>query len=205
MLLAALLLIVSSPDRPRLPPVDTCASAPGFAAFREKLLDVIARRDVPGLLALTDENVQLSFGGDGGHADMKRIWDLDHPSQSRIWPKLGEALGLGCVMTEERIAVAPSMAHSLPDRFDAFDSVVVVKRAILRTAPNTTAPAIGTLDWDIVTAVDGINPDGWTRIRTQSGHIGFVRSSTVRSPIDYRALFERRDGAWRMTAFVAGD
>jgi hypothetical protein len=32
-----------------------------------------------------------------------------------------------------------------------------------------------------------------------------VRSSVIRSPVGYRACFERRNGEWRMVMFLAGD
>jgi hypothetical protein len=33
---------------------------------------------------------------------------------------------------------------------------------------------------------------------------GFVREADVRSPIDYRAIFQRRNGQWFITAFTLG-
>ena len=45
----------------------------------------------------------------------------------------------------------------------------------------------------------------WTRIKLRDGRTGYISSRYVRSPIDYRAVFNKMDGRWRMTAFVAGD
>jgi hypothetical protein len=42
-------------------------------------------------------------------------------------------------------------------------------------------------------------------VRLADGRTGFVRHDQVRSVLDYRAVFERREGHWLMTAFVAGD
>lgn len=205
MLLALLLLLASPPaDRPRLPPVDKCAVAPGFAAFREELLGVIARRDVKQLLALSDENIMLSFGGHFGHEAMRKMWQLDRPAASTIWAELGEALSLGCALTDGG-AVAPSMAHNFPADFDVFEVMIAVKPAALRAAPSDSARAIGTLDWDLLTIEDWDPDRRWTKVRLQDGRTGFVRTDAVRSPIDYRAIFERKGGKWRMTAFVAGD
>jgi hypothetical protein len=38
-----------------------------------------------------------------------------------------------------------------------------------------------------------------------NGRSGFVRREHVRSVIDYRATFEKVDGKWLMTTFLAGD
>ena len=35
--------------------------------------------------------------------------------------------------------------------------------------------------------------------------IGYIKSEFVRSPIDYRAMFEFSNGRWLMTFFAAGD
>ena len=206
MLLAALLLLAASSDRPRLPPVDQCSAAPHFMAFRKQLAEVIARKDVTGLLELADEKIQLSFGGDSGRRAMRRIWSLDKPATSKLWAKLSEVLRLGCAVTEQGIAVAPSMFETLPESADAFETVVAVKAAILRAAPDEKARPIEMLSWDLLTAREGIDETGdWTKVALKDGRTGFVRSSALRSPIDYRATFERKAGQWRMTAFVAGD
>ena len=45
----------------------------------------------------------------------------------------------------------------------------------------------------------------WYEIKTLGGKKGFVKAEFVRSPIDYRAGFEKKSGKWKMTFFLAGD
>ena len=45
----------------------------------------------------------------------------------------------------------------------------------------------------------------WQRIALPGGGTGYVTAPEFRSPIDYRARFEKRDGRWRMIVFIAGD
>jgi hypothetical protein len=45
----------------------------------------------------------------------------------------------------------------------------------------------------------------WRRVKTEDGESGYVAARDVRSPIDYRAAFEKVDGRWMMTFFVVGD
>lgn len=205
-MILALLILFAPPaaDRPRLPPVDRCAVAPGFATFREKLLEAVARKDVDALLALSADNIMLSFGGDAGREAMRKMWKLDRPAESGIWAELNEALGLGCALTDGG-AVAPSMAQTFPTGSDVLETMVAIKPAALRAAPNEKARAITTLDWDLVTIAEWDPDNGWAKIRLKDGRLGYVRTSAVRSPIDYRATFRMTDGEWRMTAFVAGD
>ena len=70
-----------------------------------------------------------------------------------------------------------------------------------------------TLDHDILTFA-GQGPGklqheateaDWIEVKDAKGKRGFVRQLDVRSPIDYRAFFEKKHGKWLMTAFLAGD
>jgi hypothetical protein len=50
----------------------------------------------------------------------------------------------------------------------------------------------------------------WSRVRVLGENTpaieGYVSPPAFRSPIDYRAYFQRRpDGSWLMTHFIAGD
>jgi hypothetical protein len=43
------------------------------------------------------------------------------------------------------------------------------------------------------------------KVETLSGKKGFIKAKYVRSPIDYRAIFEKNNGKWKMGAFISGD
>ena len=45
----------------------------------------------------------------------------------------------------------------------------------------------------------------WLKVETLGGKKGFVGAEFVRSPIDYRAIFVKEKGKWKMSTFVAGD
>ena len=42
-------------------------------------------------------------------------------------------------------------------------------------------------------------------MRPRDGREGWLRANELRSPLDYRAVAEKRKGKWMITAFVAGD
>ena len=70
---------------------------------------------------------------------------------------------------------------------------------------------IKTLSFDIVkVVVDTPNENSavkrqWLTIELGDGQKGFIAKEYIRSPIDYRAIFEKKNGKWLMTAFIAGD
>jgi hypothetical protein len=137
------------------------------------------------------------------------MWELDSPATSRLWRELGAALRLGCARDREGALWAPSM--SMPgagdEDGDSVETVVAVARgAALRAAPSDAGAAVAMLDWDVLTVRPGDDGEGaWLAASLADGRRGHVRRSEVRSRADFRAVFEKRRGRWRMTAFVAGD
>lgn len=207
-------------DVPRLLPVDEGASDPEFRAYREKLLAAVHERDERSLIALVAPDIFLSFGGGeqgaGAFRTTFKLWSRE----SEIWGELEEILTKGGVFrditAERRQFCAPYVFSSFPDEYDGFMNVAVTEPAApLRAEPRNDATVLATLSYEIVKPalfqppeLNGENNEKapeWRKVETFDGITGYVRESAIRSPIDYRACFEPRDGAWAMTVYVAGD
>jgi len=73
------------------------------------------------------------------------------------------------------------------------------------------SPIIATLAFDIVAVADwrAKSSDGdkheWVRVKLAGGQLGYVAGGYIRSPLDYRIVFTKRQGRWLITALVAGD
>jgi hypothetical protein len=48
-------------------------------------------------------------------------------------------------------------------------------------------------------------PGDWLSVHLADGSTGYIDERYVRSPISYRAYFERMDGRWVLMMFIAGD
>jgi hypothetical protein len=203
------LLMISAPPAVAaraLPPVDECTTDASFVAFREELRQAVAQRDRDRLLALVADDIQISFGDSGGRADFIRMWALDQPATSTLWHELEEVLRLGCGSGGDGTYWAPSLGSQLPDEMDPFETVVAVRPgAVLRASPDPASVVVAPLQWDVLTTRSEEAPDDWIAVTMRDGRRGFVQRSDVRSPIDFRAGFQRRGGSWRMITFVAGD
>lgn len=210
-LLLSLLLVAAPEDHaraPRLPPVDDCAADASFVEFRNMLTAAIERRDREAILVLISDDIDVNFGGGAGRDDFIEAWELDRPESSRLWDELGQALRLGCARDPVGGGYyAPAMFLTGDDLFDdPFTSAVVIRDgAALRAAPDAAAELVATLAWDVVTVPEWDFEAPWQRIRLADGRSGYVRSEDVRSPVDYRAIFQRVGGRWRMVTFIAGD
>lgn len=88
---------------------------------------------------------------------------------------------------------------------DVFEKLVVISdKGELRAGPEPGSKLVARLAWDVVTAVEA-SGDVLTKVRLADGREGWLPAEQLYSPLDYRAVVEKRGKAWQITAFVAGD
>lgn len=194
-------------------PVDEAAKDKSFGAFRAKLIEAVKKKDKKYLLGILDPNIKASFGGDDGIADFKKYWKIDS-SKSKLWDELLTVLTNGGMFLDKTTFTAPFSFNAFPEDLDAFEHQIIFgKNVNLRSKPDLSAEVISQLSYNVV-KVDYENSVGkggeeqnysWLKVETLGGKKGFVGAEFVRSPIDYRAIFTKEKGKWKMTAFVAGD
>lgn len=203
-------------------PVDEAKDDPSFLAFRTKLIAAAERRDVKHILTVLDPKIELSFGGHSGIADFKSLWKINS-RQSKFWEEFLAVMKNGGSFTGEgrnrRTSFAAPYTYTVwPDDLDAFEHHVIFGTDVnLREQPSTDAKVIDKLSYNVVKFDDQLSTRqktgageedwefDWYRVETLGGKKGFVKAEFVRSPIDYRAGFERKRGVWKMTFFIAGD
>ncbi|MEA3013613.1 MAG: hypothetical protein QOD42_2158 [Sphingomonadales bacterium] len=202
-LLAALALAALPAALPArtLPPRDECAADPDFARFRAELLDIVARHDATRLLAVVADDIRFDFGGGEGRRAFAGEWGLADPDRSGLWVELAKALASGCARDGGTMS-APYIFRRFPDELDVFSSGVAGLGARLYRTQVTDGDSVP-IPWEILDEAE--RDGGWTRVRLADGRAGFIETAHLLSPIDYRAIFEKRDGQWRMTMFIAGD
>lgn len=199
-------------------PVDEARKDASFHAFRTKLVEATRKRDAKYILSIVDRDIKLSFGDLRGVEDFKKTWKIDSP-QSEFWQEfLPVITGGGTFYREEgnknKQFFAPYTYTSFPEDLDAFDySVIFGSNVNLRSKPAANAPVAARLSYNIVkvdyenSVKDKNKKDtySWLKIESLGGKKGFVKAEYVRGPIDYRAGFEKKNGKWMMTFFIAGD
>ncbi|MEO0031969.1 MAG: hypothetical protein RIS94_1727 [Pseudomonadota bacterium] len=186
------------------PPRDDCAKQAGWREFRAQLSQAVARRDADALVALTAPDVQLDYGGGHGTDELrKRLVSPDY----RLWDKLGAILPLGCGF-QGGLAAMPWIFWNTPESLDPYQGMWVTGTDVaLHDKPAANAPSLATLDWALVEAAPhkDANPKFMKVTPAGTKLTGYVAATALRSVIDYRVIAEPKDGAWRITAFIAGD
>ena len=220
---AALLLLLSAAAgvaaQGKAYPVDEGASDPAFAKFRTELLDAIVRRDVDGVVAAAAKDVMLSFGGHAGRDDFRGFLTLSekdladefkHEAAERresYWDGLEEVLRLGGRFTAPGTFEAPyTWTVKLDDTSDPFRTFFAMGDGIpVRDRPSRFGNVVSTLDHDILETVDGGEGTPFLNVKLPGGGTGFVARQDLRSAVDFRAIFRKRDGRWEIDMFIRGD
>jgi hypothetical protein len=209
--LVALALNAQAAD-PRLAPVDEGPRDPSFMQFRNELRAVIARKDSAKLFHFLASDIHLSFGGDYGGPEFHNMWK-PFDKDTKVWKVLSLIVDNGGKFIAPGGFAAPYAYAAFPENFDSFEHVVVTNpAAVLREKPDATARVIRKLDHDILEVVNSsgkmqheAGPNDWDEVKTAAGQRGYVLSADVRSPVEYRAIFEKRKGKWVIQTLIAGD
>ncbi len=197
-------------------PADDAAKDPSFLAFRTKLIAAAERKDLKYVMGVMDPKIELSFGGHQGLKDFRELWK----DEASFWNEFLLVIKNGGGFSPPakgygRTFVAPYTFSHWPDGYDAFDFHVIFGNNVnLREKPAMDAKVLDKLSYNIV-KITGDEPErtdeqndkgpDWYRIETLGGKKGWVKSEFVRSSIGYRAGFEKKNGVWKMTFFIAGD
>lgn len=224
LLFVAVLAASGSAQEKYLKPVDEAAKDPSFVEFRTNLIAAAERKDTKYVIAAMDPKIELSFGGHQGIADFKEMWKPD-AKNSLFWNEFLTILKNGGSFGEDTgdnvsRFFAPYTYSEYPDdpEVDLFrDGIVIGTDVNLREKPSTKSKVVGSLSHNIV-KIDfqksvlkkrpaGIDMDeyAWYKIETFGGKKGYVSGDYVRGGVDYRIGFEKKNGKWRMTFFLAGD
>lgn len=180
----------------------------GFAAFRDSLRAVVARRDTAGLLAVVAPDARLSFGDTPGGPDgLRQMWLAGAPPDeahgATVWQVLTKLLDGGSV-DEDGAVTVPAVAALWPDTLDAFSHVAVAGENVPVQASATDTTVVARVS-RIYLAVEGPAEAGWWRVRLPDGRAGAVPTTATTSPVGYRASFWDDGDGWQLRSFLYGD
>lgn len=196
--------------------VDEAGKDKSFSIFRQKLLDAVKKRDAKFVLSILDPEIKNSFGGSNGIAEFKETWKINNRN-SPFWEEMNAVLtNGGSFMDESRqMFSAPYLfKQPFPENVDTFEYAAIFgKNVKLYKQPKSNSTVVATLSFNVVkpdynkSVKDKSKEDKyhWVKVETLGGKKGFVRGEFVRSPIDYRAVFAKENGKWKMITFIAGD
>jgi hypothetical protein len=192
----------------KLLPVDEAAKDPSFFIFRARLQEALAKHDMAFVLSVVTPDIQIGFGGDDGIEAFKKAWKPE-AKDSGMWSELARVLALGGKFTEDGQFQAPYVSAAWPEDLDPIEHVAIVGENVrVREKPDANSAVMASLSYDLVTLVESSGQAGkgpWSKIKLADGREGYVSDAFLGSGASLRAYFEKKNGAWKMTALVAGD
>lgn len=195
-------------------PVDEAEKDVSFFIFRAKLIEAVKKRDAKFVLSIVDRNIMNNFGGGGGIAEFKKYWKINSPN-SEFWAEFLPVISNGGSFVKEtssKLFFAPYTFNSFPEDLDAFDYTAIFGSNVnVRTRADENSPIVANFSYNVVKILKTVGepkkPEkaSWYEVQSLGGKRGFVKAEFVRSPVDYRAGFEKKAGKWTITFFIAGD
>lgn len=195
----------------QLMPIDEAYRDPSFLAFRKDLLGAVERKDSAFLYQAMSPNFGVGLGSEPNtREEFVKEWNALAPD-SKVWDVLEKVLQNGGTFMDfsgKRQFVAPYTFGEWPKDVDSFACCVVMSpSSFLQSEPVEGSILIGKLSYDVVNVDSGGCTQGqeWTRVSTGTGVNGFIETKYLRSPIDYRAAFEKVGSKWEMVSLITGD
>ena len=207
----------------RLDPVDESHLDPSFVEFKARLLEAVERQDLDFLVSIAHPTLRLSIDDDPNVSGQERLQNflegLREEDRTRMWQELRDMLSQGAVRRSNSDFCAPYAYTTFPPDHELsyIDYLVITGSNVpIRAEPNSTAPIIDHLSYDIVKylwrgwAGKGWDTIGgelyqWLRIETPSGETGYVWGKEAWGPADTHVCFHETDGQWMMRAWTSPD
>jgi Bacterial SH3 domain len=189
------------------PPKDECLAIDGYFDLRQNFEGIVKRRDTKAFLAMVSPAISWTFGGGEGKDAFAKEWKLETGKASPIWAELDKIVRLGCFSQGTDNPTMPHLFGQDPGTGDAgAGAALVTGPAVnMRAQPTTAAASLRKVNWEVVKTLEVSKDELWSKVQTADGKTGFIRNDYLRSFLDYRIGFERKDKGWMVSFFIAGD
>ena len=187
---------------------DDAAKDPSFLTYRQNLLAAVKRHDLAAVNAALDPQIRYSYGiQKPGREGFFAAWKVKKGDPS-LWRELEDVLVHGGAFGHNGEFVAPWMYAKWPEKVDSLDYVaVLVPKASVHSKPDAKSPVVAEVG-NTMLKLSRLNEKehvGWTEVEAGNKKTGYIRNEVVRGGLDFRAIFEKKNGKWRMVTFIGGD
>lgn len=206
-MLIAALVILTGPD---FPPIDEGANNVQFAEFRANLMSAIQKKNYEWATSRISLTIKYSFGEDNGKKELLETWDRIPTARDEFFARLLDCLKLGGQFKKfdgKTLFIAPYVFSAWPDSYDSFTHLAVIRpHSSVHAKPDEQSEVVAEAGQSIVRHDYSELAEGWHFIEYAEDKWGWIRATDARSPIDYRAIFEKNAvGSYELVTLVAGD
>lgn len=195
----------------KIPPIDQVSATSEFGQFRTQLRQAVKNRDAKFIRSIAAPGIRLTFGKPITLDDLK----IDNP-KAPFWQEFEKSLDVGCVKKRIEASEIFSCPFSfglwseLIDRPGGRDRIAIIGNNVpVYAQPTTQSQTIATLSNEAIKLAEN-NPNlalvnSLAKVLLPNGQTGYVSNRYIYTRFGYRAIFQKLDGKWQMTAFVVGD
>lgn len=194
-------------------PEDQAPRDAALVRVRAVILKATQARDFNQLQPHVSPRIQLDYGGGAGLPLMRKRFAA---KGSPLWEELRWVMEHGGRFEKDGSFAAPYLHSMETGGLDPFEAGgIVVDKVVARAQPRADAPEVATLGRVVVKVTDWKHSDktpspfykrtDWVKLELSGKREAWIEAKHVRSVVDYRAGFEKKGGAWKMTFFLAGD
>lgn len=204
---------------PWIVPVDEAVQDPSLQAFRLRMLEALAARDLDTVLAHVQPDV-VNDGVKQGREQFGVQWRISEGAPD-LWQALAGVLAAGGLYARSLYGndgeaacadsrstgptfSAPYWRVLWPNDVKRADHAVAVRPNVaVRSRPEPHAPVVERLHWEIVTT--GEKRAGWIAVTLADQRQGWVEAPAVRNAQGPYLHLERCDGRWWIGALFNAD
>ena len=210
--LTALALLASPAWAVTLDAVEEAAQDPKLAELIQTLIKACDAKDFKPFEAAMTPDAIASFGGENGPAGFRKTFKIDDPNTT-FFSDFKTALTLGGAFIDANTYGSPYVYAKWPEAVDAFANVAAIgENVIMYDKPTVMGGGIADVSHMVLELIpdapDGKTPTpaGWVHVKSDDVQVsGYVRKDKTRSSVDYRAIFQKTENRWWLSAFASGD
>ena len=196
---------------PPVLPVDEATRDPALVRVRTAVIEAVKAKNFKQLEPHLDPRIELDFGGGSGATELGRRL----AGNPVLWEELAWVLEHGGQFQRGEFC-APYTFTAKIGHIDVFEAGIIVEASVpARAEPRADARIVATLGRRAIRVADWRNSDkmprpfynrrDWVKVEFAEKEFGWIEARFVRSSIDYRAVFKKMRGDWKINAFIAGD
>ncbi len=191
----------------QLEPVDESNLDTSFATFKARLMKAVSEKNEAEIIKMLSTDVGFSFGVNEEKTAIEGFslhYKLSD-KKSAFWSDLQATLALGCVGNTANFS-CPYLYANWPAEYDSTEHVVVIKKDVhVREKPFMKAKKLIPAGYGIFKLAPEQKSKDWYAVTLKDMPVGHIRKSMVRSATDYRVIFQKIAGEWKIKYFIAGD
>lgn len=191
----------------QLEPLDESTLDATFATFKARLMKAIKEKDPAEIKKMLATDVGFSFGVNEQKSAIEGF-SLHYKltdKKSDFWSRLEQTINLGCVGNSANFS-CPYLYANWPAEYDSTEHIVVIKKDVfVREKPFMKSKKVQPAGFGIFKLAPEQKSKDWNAVTLTDKSVGFIRKSMVRSATDYRVIFQKISGEWKIKYFIAGD